>query len=175
MVPPVAVRLRRDFSGVLSLIKANALLHRASRERDKHGRIIASLGDYAVVRELASEFISENVGLLVGKTVREAVEAVEELKVWNKDGDITVKMVAKELDLDKSAASRRVRKALDEGYLVNKEERKGKALKLDLGDPLPEERNLLPPVEELEERLHGCISENGSATDIATEEMRENQ
>jgi hypothetical protein len=30
-------------------------------------------------------------------------------------------------------------------------------------------------VEELEERLHGCISENGSATDIATEEMRENQ
>jgi hypothetical protein len=175
MVPPVAVRLRRDFSGVLSLIKANALLHRASRERDKLGRIIASLGDYAVVRELASEFISENVGLLVGKTVREAVEAVEELKVWNKDGDITVKMVAKELDLDKSAASRRVRKALDHGYLINKEERKGKALKLDLGDPLPEERNLLPPVEELEERLHGCILENGSTTDIATEEMRKNQ
>ena len=34
LVPPVAVRLRRDFCSVLSLIRSHALLHQATRERD---------------------------------------------------------------------------------------------------------------------------------------------
>ena len=38
LVPPVAVRLRRDFRAVLSLIRSHALLHQASRERDDAGR-----------------------------------------------------------------------------------------------------------------------------------------
>ena len=42
----VAVRLRRDFSVVLSLIKAHAILHQATRERDADGRIVATLADY---------------------------------------------------------------------------------------------------------------------------------
>ena len=38
LVPPVAVRLRRDFRAVLSLIRSHALLHQASRERDDAGQ-----------------------------------------------------------------------------------------------------------------------------------------
>jgi hypothetical protein len=34
LVPPIAVRLRRDFGAVLNLVRAHAILHRASRERD---------------------------------------------------------------------------------------------------------------------------------------------
>ena len=48
----VAVRLRRDFSVVLSLIKSHAILHQATRERDEYGRIVATLADYARVRDL---------------------------------------------------------------------------------------------------------------------------
>jgi hypothetical protein len=48
----VAVRLRRDFSVILSLIKAHAILHQATRERDAQGRIVATLADYARVRDL---------------------------------------------------------------------------------------------------------------------------
>jgi hypothetical protein len=42
-IPPVAVRLRRDFGAVLNLIKAGALLQQASRKRDREGRIIATI------------------------------------------------------------------------------------------------------------------------------------
>jgi hypothetical protein len=37
---------------VLNLIKAHAILHQASRDRDDQGRIVATVDDYAIVREL---------------------------------------------------------------------------------------------------------------------------
>jgi hypothetical protein len=43
MVPPVAVRLRRDFGALLNLIRAHTILHQASQERDADGRIVATL------------------------------------------------------------------------------------------------------------------------------------
>ena len=43
---------------MLNLIKAHALLHQASRERDKEGRIIATITDYRVVRELVADLSS---------------------------------------------------------------------------------------------------------------------
>jgi hypothetical protein len=54
LVPPVAVRLRRDFRAVLSLLRSHAILHQASRARDADGKVIATLEDYAIVRELVS-------------------------------------------------------------------------------------------------------------------------
>ncbi len=39
-IPPVAVRMRRDFSTVKNLVKAHALLHQATRSRDERGRIV---------------------------------------------------------------------------------------------------------------------------------------
>lgn len=148
LIPPVAVRLRRDFSSVLSLIKANTLLHRATRERDNCGRIIATLTDYEIVRDLAAEFIAEGVGVLVPDSLRETVQAVKDLN----QETVSVKEVAAKLGLDKSAASRRVRSALSGGYLINAEEKRGKALKLEIGDPLPEEIEFLPSVD----KLNGC-------------------
>ena len=50
LVPPVAVRLRRDFKTVLVLIRAHALLHQASRLKDETGRVIATIEDYTAVR-----------------------------------------------------------------------------------------------------------------------------
>ena len=43
LIPPVAVRLRRDFGALLNLIRAHALLHQDSRDRDANGRIVATI------------------------------------------------------------------------------------------------------------------------------------
>ena len=48
MVPPVAIRLRRDFKTILTLIRAHALLHQANRRKDGDGRLIAECRLYGV-------------------------------------------------------------------------------------------------------------------------------
>jgi hypothetical protein len=145
----VAVRLRRDFSVVLSLIKAHAILHQATRDRDAAGRIIATLGDYSRVRELVSGLIAEGVEATVPKTVRETVEAVENvIDGWDED-HATNKAVAEELEIDKAAALRRVRTAIGRGYLKNLEDRKGRPARLVLAECMPEDQEILPAAEEL--------------------------
>src|SRR5262249_46254983 len=61
LIPPVAVRLRRDFKAVLNLIVANAILHQANRERDDQRRIVAKLKDYEIVRDLVNQVVSQGV------------------------------------------------------------------------------------------------------------------
>ena len=152
MVPPVAVRLRRDFGAVLNLIRAHAVLHQATRERDAEGRIVASFADYATVRELVAELVSAGAEAAVPKTVRETVEAAQRLLESSGDNPITVTTLAETLKLDESATLRRVRAAIDRGYLKNLEDRKGRPARLVLGDPLPKDIEVLPKVEELQ----GC-------------------
>ena len=79
LIPPIAVRLRRDFNTLLALIRAHAVLHQLNRDRDSTGRIVASLDDYEVVRELVGPVLSEGVAATVSPTVRETVETVHAL------------------------------------------------------------------------------------------------
>jgi hypothetical protein len=142
-IPPVAVRLRRDFAALLNLIRAHALLHQANRERDGEGRIVATTGDYGAVRELVAELISEGIEATVPTTVRETVEKVTDL--YSEDSEaVTVAGLARKLKLDKSATSRRVGAAADRGYLKNLEDRKGRPARLVPGDPLPDDVEILP-------------------------------
>ena len=157
MVPPVAVRLRRDFGALLNLIRAHAILHQASRERGADGRIVATVEDYAIVRELVADIVSEGVEATVPATVRETVEVVERLRDET-EKDVTIAAVAEELELDKSAAWRRVRSAMDRGYLENKEDRKGRPAKLVTADTLPDDIEILPAPK----RLQGCTVANDS-------------
>lgn len=145
LVPPVAVRLRRDFGAVLNLIRAHAVLHQASRKRDWEGRIVATLADYEAVRELVEDLVSEGIDATVPKTVREAVAAVARLGKDAEGDPIALSAVASELGLDKSAASRRVRRAVDAGYLKNFEDKRGKPARLVLGDSLPDDSASFPP------------------------------
>lgn len=138
-IPPVAIRLRRDFTTLLALIKSHAILHQATRGRDATGRVIATLADYAVVRELVFDLFEVAVQATVSPTVRETVTAVAAL-----NQPATLGAVAKKLDLDKSTVSRRVKVALSGGYLLNLETRCNQPMKLASGDPLPETRPLLP-------------------------------
>jgi hypothetical protein len=150
-IPPVAVRLRRDFGALLNLIRAHVILHQANRRSDTDGRIVATLEDYARVRELVADLVSEGIEATVPATVRETVEMVERLRDET-EKDVTIAVLAEELELDKSAAWRRVRSAIDKGYLDNKEDRKGRPAKLVVADALPDDIEVLPAPE----RLQGC-------------------
>jgi hypothetical protein len=147
LVPPVAVRLRRDFRAVLSLIRSHALLHQASRDRDAAGKVIAEFEDYAVVRDLVVDIVSEGVEATVPATVRELVEAVA-----GSEDPLSIAQLAHLLNLDKSATSRRWQNARRRGYVRNLEEKKGKPARIVLGDPLPEEVEILPSLERLQKR-----------------------
>lgn len=144
-IPPVAVRLRRDFKTLLSLIRAHALLHQRRRQQNQDGRIVAELEDYAAVRELVVDLIGDGVHTSVSKTMRETVEAVQTL-TENGKRFIKVKAVADHFQLDESSALRRMQAAQKRGFLVNHEERRNHPARIGLGEPLPEETAILPTV-----------------------------
>ena len=154
MVPPVAVRLRRDVGAIFSLIRAHAHLHQLNRSKDGAGRIVATLDDYEVVRDLIAGVVSEGVGATVSPTVRETIEAVAALAHQREDG-VTATALADKLGLDKSAARRRLLVAKRNGYLQNREERRGHPGRWVVGEDLPEERELLPSRHVLADKAAG--------------------
>ncbi len=163
-VAPVAVRLRRDFGSLLALVRAHAILHQASRDRDAAGCIIATIADYAVVRDLVADTIAEGVGSTVSDTVRETVAAVAALAFAE---GVMARAVADQLRLDKSNVSRRLRMAADGGYIRNLEDKRGKPGRWVIGDPLPESVDLLPEPAQLATAdtppdLSGCAVALGS-------------
>jgi hypothetical protein len=166
LVPPVAVRLRRDFGALLNLIRAHALLHQATRERDAEGRIVATIEDYAIVRELVADLVSEGIEATVPETVRDTVEAVKRLREASSGEPVTVVELARELKLDRSAVSRRVRNAKDRGYLRDLEENPRKPSRLVLGDTLPADVQILPEPEAvragMQERASGSARPDGA-------------
>lgn len=143
-IPPLAVRLRRDFPNVLQLIRSHALLHQESRARDAMGRIIATAEDYAQVRELVYDLVADAIGATVPPTVRETVNAVADLVRDSTDVGVTINAVAKRLDIDKSAALRRVQVAEKRGYVRNLEDKRGRPARLVTCDPMPDDQIVLP-------------------------------
>jgi hypothetical protein len=161
LIPPVAVRLRRDFGALLNLVRAHALLHQATRERDAEGRIVATIvDDYTVVRELVADLVSEGIEVTVPKTVRETVEAVKRLRKASSGEPVTVVELARELKLDRSAVSRRVRNAKDRGYLRDLEDNPRKPSRLILGDDLPDDLEILPTPEDVRASMQKRASSN---------------
>jgi hypothetical protein len=152
LIPPVAVRLRRDFPTILALIEAHALLHQASRERNAEGAIVATLEDYSAVREIIADLVSHGIGATVPETVRETVAAILMLLTNGSGDNVSVTSLAKELKLDKSSASRRAKDTIARGYLKNMEDKKGRPARLVIGDPLPDDAEVLPTVEMLRDR-----------------------
>jgi hypothetical protein len=149
LIPPVAVRLRRDFRAVLALIRAHALLHQTSRARDRYGRIVATLDDYSIVRDLVGDLVAEGVEATVPPGVRETVSATVEIALTE---GVSLAQLATALGIDKSAASRRWNEARRRGYLKNLEERRGKPARIVIGDPLPRDVDVLPAAETLKDR-----------------------
>jgi hypothetical protein len=147
-IPPAAIRLRRDFTTILTLIKAHALLHQENRERYPDGSIVARREDYRAVRELVADLVAEGAAVGVKPEVRETVELVDQLVKAGRT-EVAQVEICRALGLNKWQVSRRVKEAIGAGYLVNHEERPGRPDRLVIGDPMPDEVRILPLPEEL--------------------------
>ena len=140
---------------LINLIKSHAILHQASRDRSEKGMVVAETDDYAAVYALVANSFAEGLNAVVPAIIRETVEAVrkEQTDKGPHDGytapTVTVVEIAKALGLDKSTTLRRVHVAIDRGYLVNHEDRKGRPAQIVLGEPLPDEIEILPRPETL--------------------------
>jgi hypothetical protein len=148
-VPTGAMRLRRDFGAILALIKAHAILHQSTRKKDADGTIVATFDDYAAVRDLLADSLAEGIEQAVSANVRETVHTVARIIGRDRFKTASLTTVAKAFKLDKGTVSRRIRAAIKQGYLKNLEERRGKEMKLRIGNPLPENVDVLPSVEAL--------------------------
>jgi hypothetical protein len=169
LIPPLAVRLRRDFSALLGLIQAHALLHRATREVDEQGRILATLDDYDIVRELVADILAEQVEQIVPETIRQTIAAVSAALVKKKTEDgsfetiaATPKEIEIELGLDKSTTSRRIKAAIEDGYL--EDIARGGRPRIKLGAPLPSNTSFLPTREEVEAHVSDELDETTTFT-----------
>jgi hypothetical protein len=149
LIPPVAVRLRRDVRAVLGLVHSHAILHQQNRSRDDAGRVIATIADYAAVYALVHDLIADAAQRAVPSTIRETVGVVARLLTGGKTLSVSVTDIAAALDLDKATAWRRVQAALARGHLQNEETHRGRPARLLLGDPLPDDQPVLPAPEAL--------------------------
>jgi hypothetical protein len=153
LIPPTTIRLRRDFKALLNLIRAHAVLHQSTRVKTSEGVLIATIEDYAVVRELIADLVADGADASVSPQIRETIEAVRLLQ-RGESTEVSQATVASYLKLDKSATSRRVRAGIERGFLKNLEDRKGRPARLQLGEPMPTDVELLPSSEALKD--HCC-------------------
>jgi hypothetical protein len=169
-VPVAAIRMRRDISKLFGLIDACALLHQAQRPRDADGAILATIEDYALVRDLLAESFAaaQQEGLTAAQ--REAVATVIALCADPKVAEVGVPLrrVAEALKLDKSAVSRRLANPIEAGYVrdLNVDDkgkhRNGKPAAYVPGDPMPAPEEALPTVD----ALRGLIADAENLKDV---------
>lgn len=99
------------------------------------------------------DLVSDGLGAQVSDATRETINAVADIVGGDHEKRASNADLCKRLELDKSVVSRRVKVAIEKGYLINDEDRRGKPARLRLGDPLPEDVQILPTVERLGDRL----------------------
>ncbi len=137
-----APRIQRDFARLISLVKTVTLIRQASRQTDGEGRLVATLSDYETVRELVNAmYIDSSTGAT--NEIRRLVEAVRLLGTQQVSGNsITNTTLAKHLDIGQVQANRRAKKAMKEGWIVNREQRKSYPADYAPGEPMPETEGL---------------------------------
>lgn len=157
---PYAVRLRRDFSHLLNLIRCHALLHQKYRKENEYGQIIAEIQDYKVVKDLIGETLSHDIGAAVSSEICQTVNAVIYIRdcdpLYNDAELVTIHALSKYLNLDVSTVRRRVYKAIDMGFLEN-EALPNKQMRLKVGIPIPSSFDIFPSVEALSEAVQACV------------------
>jgi hypothetical protein len=174
MIPPVAVRLRRDFNQFICAIQAHALLHREQRDRDESGQIVADIdNDYETVRKLMNAIIAESAGVAINPAIIETIDAVVSATsdMMQAEG-ASAKDIGALLKLDRSAAWRRLLAACDDGYVCNLEQRRGMPGKYRATGQKVEPVAILPAAAELAERFSArCLSPPESAKPCNRDEI----
>jgi len=197
LVPPDQVRFRRDVGALLSLIRTSAVMHQLTRDCDENGRIVATIDDYAAVREVVETTMAQAAGRTPSPSVYAVVEYVLKRIADQKDGsndgqsssrrqksrrasansspdtiELSGQQIAKDLGVSRSTVSRAITTACDWGYLANEQIRQRGPAILRQGtvtiDGMPLEP-LLPTVERLQENLASVESTPATAAEKDTE------
>jgi YD repeat-containing protein len=158
-----AVRMRRDFSATVTVIKAHALLHQETREHDESGRIVATLDDYDAAHRLVAHAVAEGTARSISSQLRETVAAVERLSPPGA-GPVTINGLIEHLGIDGSTARRRVIGAVRSGYLHDSGGGPGRPHRLTIGEPLPDDRSVLPGPNELRAVVQSCVHDEHPET-----------
>ena len=161
-IEPLMVRFRRDVGSLFTFIQASALLHQAQRQVDAQGRVVATVADYELAYPIFSKVLAQSSGKAVRDNVREVVKLVAERAGGSAAAKstqgrfqrpaaagpgaevvISSEQIGTATGIGKSAAYRAILAALDLGFLINNETRRGKPFKLllkrgvdDAGTPL---------------------------------------
>ena len=146
--------MRRDFRQLLTTIQAIAFLHQCRRGRTPEGWVEATVEDYARARELLAPIFDTIAAEGVTAAVRATVESVKEGE------EVSEAALVRRLGLSKAAVSYRVKRAVQGGWLVNGEQRKGHPARLTRGTSLPEETTALPTPERVREAFE-CSRRSG--------------
>ena len=104
LVPPDAVRMRRDFRQLLTCVQAVALLYQRQRSKTPEGWIIATIDDYAQARTLLAPIFDAILSEGVTPAVRQTVEAVKLTE------EVSEAELAQRLKLAKSTVHYRVQR-----------------------------------------------------------------
>ncbi len=149
-IPPLMVRFRRDVGSLFTFIKASALLHQAQRQKDAHGRVVATVADYTLAYPIFSKVMAESAGKAVPDNVRAVVNLVAEragaagkkpegmrfkrVEVAGYAAEVTVSgnEIGNATGIGKWAAVRAIHTAIELGLLANNETRQRKPFRLIL-------------------------------------------
>jgi hypothetical protein len=137
LIPPAAIRMRRDFRQLCSCIQTIAFLYQRQREHTAKGAIIATIADYTQAKSLLGPIFDTIVAQGVTPAIRETVEAI-------KPGEeVSQAELASRLDRSKGTISCRCERAVEGGWIVNFAP-KGQQKRLVRGADLPDVAEALP-------------------------------
>ncbi len=159
MLPAKAVRERRDFPQLLTVVRTLALMAQHNRPLAEDGSIVAMLDDYSRARRIMAPLFDSVAADGITPAIRETVALVKEGE------EVSNTELARRLGLARSTISYRVSGAIRGGWLKNSESRRGYQACLSRGEPLPEEKSALPEVDEVRRRLEPHSNTDSNTSD----------
>jgi len=163
-------RIRRDFKQLKQLTRLNALVNQCYRETDEQGRIVATLEDYAVGRELVLDTMAKEQGAVIPTRTRvlvskvyELLEAAPETGIVNEpEVRVSQRRLSELTGIPQRTIGRAVADAVDRGFLVNEERTPKKPMRLTKGDVQmsaeDDVSHVLPTVETIEQQMKDIAS-----------------
>lgn len=153
MIPPKAVRLRRDSGQIVRAVKAHALINQAHRKVDERGRVVADIEkDYLPVYELLADMVAQGVE---AKTSDVIIDTCLKVGALQNDDDpkhgVTAKAVSLVLKCDPTSAQRRLRKAEALGLVENLEGRPRHPGRYRCTDQVADNNGIMPAWDDLQE------------------------
>ena len=144
-------RMNRDFGQLLNVIRTFAFIHQHQREI-QNGNVIANHRDYEMTYELLKDIFGGEL------TVSDAVRRVVE-KLYTGETK-TSKEIADRLHMNVDRIRYGLKKAEEGNYLINSAMKHERAI-WSLGDPLPNDRAVIPSPADLFPEMYKSGNDSG--------------